>query len=317
MSAPCPTCFPIDCGNAADTGLYALEGTIYPFVLDCPPGYNCGTATSFNILCCGQLISGQFPPNAGVSQKLAIIQELINQCAVRQSFCGTIPIIPVPPGGPPSNPVIWYYSHPQSCPVKCPDGNSFVFSLPAGAFADLSQALADQNANNYACQQAKLRKMCLGSIPSETCNGSSYSTVIPESGGIAPLTWSIVEGFLPPGITLGISNGLLSGTSTSPGSYPFTVQVTGGDGSFMQKAFTICVVDILPSRSTLSAAIVGQPYVQQFGDASGCAVAPLNFQVIGTLPAGLTLNQTTGLLSGTPTTPGTYMFSIKLQDSAS
>ena len=36
----------------------------------------------------------------------------------------------------------------------------------------------------------------------------------------------------------------------------------------------------------------------------------------GALPPGLTLNASTGLLSGTPTTAGTYSFTVKVTDSS-
>jgi hypothetical protein len=42
---------------------------------------------------------------------------------------------------------------------------------------------------------------------------------------VPPLTWSIVAGALPPGLSLGRDNGVLSGTPTAAGDYVFTVQV--------------------------------------------------------------------------------------------
>jgi hypothetical protein len=44
------------------------------------------------------------------------------------------------------------------------------------------------------------------------------------NGGTLPFTFSLVDGSLPPGITLS-SDGVLSGITTMPGSYTFTVQV--------------------------------------------------------------------------------------------
>lgn len=44
-------------------------------------------------------------------------------------------------------------------------------------------------------------------------------------------------------------------------------------------------------------------------------VAPYTWTSSGTMPAGLTLSST-GVISGTPTTPGTFSFSITVTDSA-
>jgi Putative Ig domain len=55
--------------------------------------------------------------------------------------------------------------------------------------------------------------------------GRSYSRQLVAEGGTPPFTWSVVSGSPPPGISLG-SGGLLSGTTTSLGTYDFTAQVT-------------------------------------------------------------------------------------------
>lgn len=53
----------------------------------------------------------------------------------------------------------------------------------------------------------------------------AYSAALSASGGTAPYTWSLASGSLPTGLALS-SSGTISGTPTSPGSFPFTVQVT-------------------------------------------------------------------------------------------
>lgn len=61
------------------------------------------------------------------------------------------------------------------------------------------------------------------SLPSATV-GSSYSGTLNASGGIAPYTWTVISGALPPGLSLSTS-GVISGTPTTAGTYNFTVQV--------------------------------------------------------------------------------------------
>src|SRR5512138_291603 len=209
MAIPCPTCIPLDCDLTEDTDLYTLEGSLYPFVLNCPPGFDCGGAEQFSIVCCGQLLSRTIPPTATADDRTTIIQEVLNECAVRQLYCGDLPTIPTTPG----TPVQLYYNVTKVCSVTCPDGNAFVFTVPAGTFINQTQALADAQAQEYACQQAALRKLCLGSLPKCTCLGTAYSATIPHSGGVPPLTWSVHDGALPTGMTLS-ATGVISGTPT-------------------------------------------------------------------------------------------------------
>jgi hypothetical protein len=55
--------------------------------------------------------------------------------------------------------------------------------------------------------------------------GSSYTTNLAAVGGHTPYTWSLASGALPPGLTLK-PTGVISGTPSKAGTYPFTVEVT-------------------------------------------------------------------------------------------
>lgn len=75
-----------------------------------------------------------------------------------------------------------------------------------------------------------------------------------------------------------------------------------------------CMCSFTPT--TLPQPQLGVFYSVQF-HAVNCLPGPLSWTVgTGTLPPGLTLNEGTGLLSGTPTTPGTFNFTIVLQTNA-
>ena len=68
------------------------------------------------------------------------------------------------------------------------------------------------------------------------------------------------------------------------------------------------------SPSSLDNGVVGEPYTAQFTATGG--TGPYTWESIGSLPPGLNLNATSGLLSGTPTTAGDYSFVVKVTDSS-
>jgi hypothetical protein len=66
---------------------------------------------------------------------------------------------------------------------------------------------------------------------------------------------------------------------------------------------------------TLSTGIVGDAYTDGVSATGG--VAPYTYAVIGSLPPGLSLDSTSGAISGIPSAAGYFSFSIKADDSAS
>ena len=153
--------------------------------------------------------------------------------------------------------------------------------------------------------------------------GITYSNTIQTTGGTAPLTWSITSGALPPGLSLS-PLGVVSGTPTTAGNYSFTVQVadSASPANVASQAFTSTVL-IFESDSgaptvtpNLPAGTVGSPYSNAIDQVGG--TAPLAWSVTaGALPPGLSLGSNSGTVSGTPTAPGNYNFTVQITDSAS
>jgi hypothetical protein len=154
--------------------------------------------------------------------------------------------------------------------------------------------------------------------------GKPYTLGIQGKGGCTPdsVVYSIVGGALPPGLSVSSSNAQVSGVPTTPGVYQFWLQVAdipqwqGGafwcqDDKQSQWQFQITVVEglqIQQRQSTLPGAQLNQGYNMQFtSNTSGVTWSVAS----GALPAGLNLNPSTGLLSGTPTAVGDYNFQIK------
>lgn len=63
--------------------------------------------------------------------------------------------------------------------------------------------------------------------PPDGIVGKPYSHAFPVTGGTPPLTFAIIAGSLPPGLTLNTSTGVVSGIPTAYGTYSFTIGVTG------------------------------------------------------------------------------------------
>ena len=147
-------------------------------------------------------------------------------------------------------------------------------------------------------------------------------------------TLSVVSGSLPSGLSLPAtftgSGDVISGTPGQPGitgGSSFTVQGTGDQGQPLYQAYSIPVdqnepLTIVPpaSGSTLFPGTVGQPFAIGFALSGGAG--PYTWSVAsGQLPPGLSLqNDSAGPrdandeLAGTPTTAGTYTFTMRLAD---
>ena len=152
--------------------------------------------------------------------------------------------------------------------------------------------------------------------------GLNYSNQI-QATGQSPITYEIISGSLPPGLTMS-NAGRISGTSTMSGTYSFVVraqdnclptrQTTTKTLSLtVQPAVQPSATPRITSPSPLPTASVGQSYSTQL-TASG--LAPMTYDIIsGSLPRGLTISNA-GRISGVPATDGTYSFTVRVRDSS-
>ena len=139
--------------------------------------------------------------------------------------------------------------------------------------------------------------------PGLLCHGSPISPNQPSVSGGAVDTYAVSPA-LPAGLSLSTSTGDITGTPTTvTAAADYTVTATNGAGS-TNAVVNIEVVLGAPSNLTYSnnpsIAYVNQQIQQMAPSSQGGAVA--SYSVSPALPTGITLDTSTGVISGTPTT---------------
>lgn len=94
-------------------------------------------------------------------------------------------------------------------------------------------ATQDLSLQIFKSVKLKTKKLRGGTV------GTLYSSLLKTAGGIAPLTFSVVGGALPLGLTLDPGTGQVTGTPTVAGTFDFVAQVTSSGGSSHQKNIRI------------------------------------------------------------------------------
>jgi hypothetical protein len=158
------------------------------------------------------------------------------------------------------------------------------------------------------------------SLPAGT-EGAAYNQTVATSGGAGTLTLTVSTGSLPAGLSMD-SSGHITGTPTGPnGTASFTVKATdssnGGAQSATQNLSILINLPPAPAITTTSlpAGVEGTAYNQTI-QATGFGTLAYSISA-GTLPAGLSLNGSTGAITGTPLGPNTTSnFTVTVTDSS-
>lgn len=246
----CGTCLPLDCDQLVDddSRLYSLQRVLYPFVINCPSGQNCGNSFSLTMQCCNTALTASFQTDSTTEARAKIIRQLVNQCVLLNAGCGQSNIdITIPPQNPqtlgptapPSVQMVLYYNHRTVRTYECPNGAVFTFTVPAGTFAAPTQAQADYQASSYAeLSVSAAQAFC----PSQNwpanglCKDNPAYLPITSTNGTSPINWSVTDGALPTGLSLVPDTGrtiAVKGTPTVAGAFAFTLTATDKyDNSF-------------------------------------------------------------------------------------
>lgn len=225
--------------------------------------------------------------------------------------------------------------------------SSVTYTAPTGISAGITATLTvTSNANTSVTQTITINVVlaptfsapCASTIA--TCplpngaNGVPYNQTITIENGVAPYSYSIVSGSLPACLTLNaLATGLtdtIVGTPCATGPNPtisnFTIQVKdNGNGppasqTTITQAYSITVTPPPPLSIATSSLPQGLTNVQYTASlqASG-GVLPLTWSIVGganTIAPGLTLNPTTGQITGVPTAIGTFTPQVTVKDSS-
>jgi YVTN family beta-propeller protein len=136
--------------------------------------------------------------------------------------------------------------------------------------------------------------------------GQSYTNTptVPHDTGTT-FSCAVTDGALPAGVTLNTSTCQISGTPTDAGVYPFTITTTSTVGGKTKTGIQPYTLVVNPPNGTVGVGYTDViPVPHDVSTTFTCTVKD------GALPPGVTLNASTCQLSGTPTTPGTYNFTI-------
>ncbi len=205
----------------------------------------------------------------------------------------------------PAHDVVRHYVKHQAGEARPTDG-----SLDIGAYEFGSSAPADLVITTTSLSNGTI--------------GVSYSATLSATGGVSPYTWSIISGSLPAGLALNPQTGAISGTPTSAGTSTFIAQVADSQSpaDSAAKTFSVTISAAPVNALNITTAILpdarhNRSYSQTLQATGG--VQPYTWPLAqgSSLPPGLSLNASTGRISGKATTIGTWSFTVQVADSQS
>ncbi len=192
--------------------------------------------------------------------------------------------------------------------------HNLIEDVPAGSPG--SSAAKGSANNGWTMQMVALRSagasQAMPAITSpSTANGavgSSFSYQITATNNPT----SFGASGLPAGLSINTATGLISGTLNSTGTTPVTLSASNstGAGTATLTVTTSVVAPVITSSSSATGT-VGNSFSYQITASN----SPTSFGATG-LPAGLSINSATGLVSGAPTATGTSTVTLNASNSA-
>lgn len=192
-----------------------------------------------------------------------------------------------------------------------------IYGTPSGTGA-YDFTVRATNSYGHADQQYTGTVAAGAPVITTTIMGTIYRAVAMTKtlvvSGATPITWSKPAGTIPTGLSLDTSTGVISGTASATGAYDFTIRATNSYDHDDQQ-YTGSVLESTPSitETSMNAMRATTSFTQTL-HATGAPTIAWAVHA-GTLPTGLSLDTSTGAISGTPTTAGAYDFTIRASNS--
>jgi alpha-tubulin suppressor-like RCC1 family protein len=137
---------------------------------------------------------------------------------------------------------------------------------------------------------------------------------VAATGGHGAFSWT-ADG-LPSGLAIDSSSGAITGSPSEYGDFDVTVTASAGRGSSDTAHFTLTVkppLTPLITTASLPSGLTGRAYSATLAAVGG--TPGYTWTLSDTLPAGLALNDSTGVISGTPAVSGSWTYTVTATDS--
>ena len=148
--------------------------------------------------------------------------------------------------------------------------------------------------------------------------GTAVSLQISASDSASGQTLTYSATGLPAGLSINASTGLITGTPTTAGSNNVTVTAKDTTGATGSASFTWTINSATGNTVTVTnpgnqTGTVGTAVSLQISASDSASGQTLTYSATG-LPAGLSINASTGLITGTPTTAATNSTTVTAKD---
>jgi hypothetical protein len=203
------------------------------------------------------------------------------------------------------------------------DGESQIYYTTLSTQSCTNNGVA--TTGNCAVQASPVTLTATTTSLAEGFVGTGYSVQLTSIGGVSPISWTLTSGTLPAGLSLG-SDGLISGTPTGAvPAAPLVFEVTDIESNTSSTGILdLTIAATVFSVSAPSCALTGTQYVTYAGctiaAAGGTPPSTYSFDTspspgYAPVPPGLTLNSSTGAITGTNYGQGAYITHFIATDS--
>jgi serine protease len=208
--------------------------------------------------------------------------------------------------------------------ISSGQGASQNISLTTGSFAVQSTWANDFNGGNGGCEVShpivgNTNTVTVTNPGSQTSTaGTAVSLQIQASDSASGQTLTYSASGLPAGLSINSSSGLISGTPTTAGTSSVSVTATDTTGASGNASFSWTVNPVVANTVTVTnpgsqTSTVGTAVSLQIQASDSASGQTLTYSASG-LPAGLSINSSSGLISGTPTTTGNSSVTVTATD---